>query len=189
MITRTMIILTLVATIANADPMGFVTTNRDYGAKLVDYFDTSISTNHPVDYDDYPWSFTDDGHGVFSGTWKGDPSDNPTLSQFNAGDALRGEAIRRTTAKVIEYARNGWSIAVQNNAASNIVALAASYGVTNQPVPWADVAAAMQAERADATASNDVMRVLNVVGDGTTMLSYKEFYSENGGDIFNVVTP
>jgi hypothetical protein len=92
-------------------------------------------------------------------------------------------------AQVIEYAGNGWSIAVQNSAASSIIALATSYGVTDQPVPWADVATAMQVERADATASNDVMRVLNVVGDGTSMLSYKEFYSENGGDVFNVVTP
>ena len=177
-----MIILTFVATIANAEPMGFTTTNVDCFAKLVDYYDTHISTNHPASASDYPWSFTDDGDGVLSGTWKGDPSDNPTLSQFNEGDALRGEAILRATA-------NGWSIAVRNNAASNIVALAAAYGVTDQPVPWAAVAAAMQAERADATASNDVMRVLNVVGDGTTMLSYKEFYSENGGDVFNVVAP
>jgi len=78
---------------------------------------------------------------------------------------------------------------VRINAASNIVALASAYGVTNQPVPWAAVALAMQAERADATASNDIMRLLTVVGDGTTMLSFKEFYTENGGDILDVRFP
>jgi len=86
---------------------------------------------------------------------------------------------------------NAWisRTAVRFNAASNIVSLAAVYGVTNQPIPWATVATAMQAERADATASNDVMRLLIVIGDGTTMLSFKEFYSENGGDILDVRWP
>jgi len=115
--------------------------------------------------------------------------DGVTPAQLTTLAASLSAADIAAAAKVLEYAGNGWSIAVQNNAASSIIALAAVYGVTNQPVPWATVATAMQVERADATASNDVMRVLNVVGDGTTMLSYKEFYAENGGDIFNVVAP
>jgi hypothetical protein len=115
--------------------------------------------------------------------------DGATPAQLDTLAASMSAADIVAAAQVIEYAGNGWSIAVQNNAASNIVALAVVYGVTNQPVPWAAVATAMQAERADATASNDVMRLLNVVGDGTSMLSYKEFYSENGGDVFNVVAP
>ena len=81
------------------------------------------------------------------------------------------------------------SPAVRDNAASNIVVMAAVYGVTDQPISWADVATAMQVERIDATASNDVMRLLTVIGDGTTLLSFKEFYSENGGDAFNVTWP
>lgn len=80
-------------------------------------------------------------------------------------------------------------ISVRVNAASNIVTLAAVYGVTNQPIPWATVATAMQNERSDATASNDIPRLLTVIGDGTTMLSFKEFYSENGGDILDVRWP
>ena len=78
---------------------------------------------------------------------------------------------------------------VRDVSASNIVVLASAYGVTNQPISWAAVAAAMQVERIDATASNDVMRLFTVIGDGTTLLSYKEFYSENGGDVFNVTWP
>jgi hypothetical protein len=78
---------------------------------------------------------------------------------------------------------------VRDTAASNIVVLASSYGVTDQPVSWAAVATAMQVERIDATASNDIMRLLTVIGDGTTLLSFKEFYSENGGDVFNVRWP
>jgi len=115
--------------------------------------------------------------------------DGATPAQLTTLAASMSAEDITAAAKVIEYAGNGWSIAVQNSAASSIIALATSYGVTDQPVPWADVATAMQAERADATASNDVIRILNVVGDGTTMLSFKEFYSENGGDIFNVVAP
>jgi len=115
--------------------------------------------------------------------------DGATPAQLDTLAASMSAADIVAAAKVIEYAENGWSIAAQNNAASNIVALAAANGVTDQPVPWAAVATAMQAERADATASNDVMRLLNVVGDGTSMLSFKEFYSENGGDVFNVVMP
>jgi hypothetical protein len=81
------------------------------------------------------------------------------------------------------------SSGVRDTAASNIVALSSAYGVTDQPISWADVATAMQVERIDATASNDVMRLLTVIGDGTTLLSFKEFYSENGGDVFNVRWP
>jgi len=77
----------------------------------------------------------------------------------------------------------------RDEAASNIVVMADNYGVTNQPISWAAVAAAMQFERADATASNDVTRLLTVIGDGTALLSHKEFYSENGGDVFNVRLP
>ena len=115
--------------------------------------------------------------------------DGATPAQLDTLAASMSAEDIAAAAKVIEYAGNGWSIATQNSAASNIVALASAYGVTDQPISWADVASAMQAERADATASNDVMRLLNVIGDGTTMLSYKEFYAENGGDVFNVVTP
>jgi hypothetical protein len=92
-------------------------------------------------------------------------------------------------AKVMEYAQNGWSLATQNYAASNIVALASVYGVTNQPVPWVVFDKAIRAERADAAASNDTVRLLNAVGDGTSMLGYKEFYTENGGDIRDVRFP
>ena len=81
------------------------------------------------------------------------------------------------------------SSAVRDASASNIVALSSAYGVTDQPISWAAVATAMQIERIDATASNDVMRLLTVIGDGTTLLSFKEFYSENGGDVFNVTWP
>lgn len=76
-----------------------------------------------------------------------------------------------------------------NDAAFNIITLAATYGVTDQPISWTSLAVAMQAERADATASNDNARLLAVMGDGIMMLSFKEFYTENGGDIFNVVSP
>jgi len=78
---------------------------------------------------------------------------------------------------------------VRDTAASNIVALSSAYGVTNQPISWAAIATAMQIERTDATASNDIMRLLTVIGDGTTLLSFKEFYSENGGNVFSVTWP
>jgi hypothetical protein len=81
------------------------------------------------------------------------------------------------------------SSGVRDASASNIVVLASSYGVTDQPISWAAVATAMQVERNDATASNDITRLLTVIGDGTTLLSFKEFYSENGGDVFNVRWP
>ena len=81
------------------------------------------------------------------------------------------------------------SSGVRDASASNIVVLASAYGVTDQPISWAAVATAMQIERIDATASNDVMRLLTVIGDGTTLLSFKEFYTENGGDVFNVTWP
>ena len=85
--------------------------------------------------------------------------------------------------------RGAGSSGVRDASASNIVVMASAYGVTNQPISWAAVATAMQVERADATASNDITRLFTVIGDGTTLLSYKEFYSENGGDVFNVRWP
>ena len=144
------------------------------------YLLDNVSTNAALAATPFVETFVPDGQTHMSLLVGATPAQLTTLA------ASMSAADIAAAAKVIEYAGNGWSIAAQNNAASNIVALAAAYGVTDQPVPWADVAAAMQAERADATASNDVMRVLNVVGDGTTMLSYKEFYSENGGDVSNV---
>tara|TARA_B100000809_G_scaffold149775_1_gene147290 strand:- start:255 stop:752 length:498 start_codon:yes stop_codon:yes gene_type:complete len=104
-----------------------------------------------------------------------------TEVQYGAGWAALDPTLK-SAAKTAEFA-------IRNNTASNIVVLAATYGVTDQPISWTDVAVSMQAERADATASNDVMRLLTVIGDGTTMLSYKEFYTENGGDILNVRWP
>jgi len=115
--------------------------------------------------------------------------DGVTPAQLTTLAASMSAADITAAAKAIEYAENGWSIAVQNNAASNIVALATSYGVTDQPVPWADVAAAIVAEEQAALASSNEFRLLIAIGDGTKMLSYYEFYTANGGDTKNVVAP
>ena len=126
--------------------------------------------------------------GVITMTWfVGEPK--PTQAQLDAIDRTAAGAFVDNEDEVRIAESHGWSIPVRNNAASNIIALASVYGVTDQPISWADVATAIQSERADATASNDVMRLLNAVGDGTSMLSYKEFYAENGGDIRDVRQP
>ena len=130
--------------------------------------------------------------------------DNPTTSRNVLVAVIKTNAaqyavwVAQTPADVPQAVRDAAILAAENVAgssavrdasASNIVVLAAVYGVTNQPISWAAVATAMQVERADATASNDITRLFTVIGDGTTLLSYKEFYSENGGDVFNVRWP
>jgi hypothetical protein len=178
----------LAATTAISDGLGFTTTNTDYQLRMVDYYDANVSTVHPTDPWDYPWAWTfNDSTGEAGGSWTGDATNKPTEAQFLAADPVRGKAIRDNTQN--DALHGAGSSDVRDTAASNIVALADTYGVTEQPVSWADVAAAIQLERADATASNDVMRLLTVIGDGTAMLSYKEFYSENGGDVFDVTWP
>ena len=167
----------LVAGVTNAEPV-WSTTNSRLDAVMVKYYYDNVS---PVLLEvDKPWMLTvrsSDGVTVDL-DWTGDEGDKPTAEEL---DAIDPEAAHNWY--------NGLLYAVRDNAASNIVALASTYGVTAQPVPWTTVALAMQAERADATASNDVMRLLTVIGDGTTMLSFKEFYTENGGDIFDVRWP
>ena len=168
-----------------ADELPFTTTHTDAWARCVDHYDRNVSTNHPSDPTDYPFSLWqpvgEDLHIDWSAT------SPPTEAEFNAADGARGTALYRDA---LNDAQNGaGSSGVRDASASNIVVLAASYGVTDQPISWAAVATAMQIERIDATASNDVMRLLTVIGDGTTLLSFKEFYSENGGDVFNVTWP
>jgi hypothetical protein len=114
--------------------------------------------------------------------------DGATPAQLDTLAASMSAADIAAAAKVIEYAENGWSIAVQNSAASSIIAMAAKYGVTNVN-PWADVSAAIVAEEQAALASSNDFRLLIAVSDGTKMLSYYEFYTANGGDILNVVAP
>lgn len=158
---------------------------------VLGYIDENVTTNHAshamnsIPFDTL-FNLSDDGVSIVV-NWTGDPADTPTQGELDAANTNTGRQVEI----LMDAIRNGTEsmIPIRKNAASNIVALASAYGVTNQPVPWAAVALAMQAERADATASNDIMRLLTVVGDGTTMLSFKEFYTENGGDILDVRWP
>ena len=142
-----------------------------------------------------------EGNGGYSDLH--DP-DNPTTPRNVLVAVIKTNAaqyavwVAQTPADVPQAVRDAAILAAENvagdsgvrdHAASNIVVMASAYGVTDQPISWAAVATAMQVERIDATASNDVMRLLTVIGDGTTLLSFKEFYSENGGDVFNVRWP
>ena len=163
-------------------------TQPDANMRMVDYYDVNVNTNHPAAVTDYPWTIRyNDSTAEQRVTWTGDAADEPTQAEYNAADPVRGKAIRDNAEN---DARHGaGSSGVRDHAASNIVVLASAYGVTDQPISWAAVATAMQVERIDATASNDVMRLLTVIGDGTTLLSFKEFYTENGGDVFNVTWP
>ena len=158
---------------------------------VLGYIDEHVTTNHASHAtnaipSDTLYFLTDAGAGIVV-NWTGTPADKPTQGELNAANTNTGRQVEI----LMDAIRNGTEsmIPIRINAASNIVALSAAYGVTDQPIPWAAVALAMQAERADATASNDVMRILAVVGDGTTMLSFKEFYTENGGDVLNVRWP
>ena len=185
---KIIIYLSLAATCAVcaiAETLPFTTTHTDAWSRCVDHYDRNVSTNHPSDPMAYPFAIRqpvgEDLHIDWSTTAP------PTEAEFNAADGARGTAVFRDAQNDAKHGAG--SSDVRDAAASNIVALADTYGVTEQPVSWADVAAAIQLERADATASNDVMRLLTVIGDGTAMLSYKEFYSENGGDVFDVTWP
>ena len=178
-------IVWLAATCAVADTLPFTTTHSDAWSRCVDHYDRNVSTNHPSDPAEYPFAIRQPVGDDMYIDWS--TNSPPTEAEFNAADGARGTALYRDA---LNDAQNGvGSSGVRDASASNIVVLAASYGVTDQPISWAAVATAMQIERIDATASNDVMRLLTVIGDGTTLLSFKEFYTENGGDVFNVTWP
>jgi len=165
--------------IANADELVWTATNGYPAAVMAKYYYDNVSTNLPQPGESKPWHLMGiGGQPEIDYYWTGDEGDKPTPAQLAAIDPPAAW-------QWYHAAMNP----VQVNAASNIVALASDYGVTDQPIPWTAVALAMQAERADATASNDIMRLLTVVGDGTTMLSFKEFYTENGGDVLDVRFP
>lgn len=186
-----MILIMLIAILpafAEGVDFGFPITHDDHSARMVDYYDTHVSTNHPDGWEGYPWIITfDDDTGTFRGDWTGDPADTPTEAEFNAADGARGLSLVIDAQNDAQHGAG--SSDMRDASASNIVVLASAYGVTDQPISWAAVATAMQVERNDATASNDIARLLTVIGDGTTLLSFKEFYSENGGDVFNVTWP
>ena len=178
-------IVWLAATLAVAETLPFTTTHSDAWSRCVDHYDRNVSTNHPSDPMEYPFAVWqpvgEDLHIDWSTT------SPPTEAEFNAADGARGTAVFRDAQN--DALHGAGSSDVRDASASNIVALSSAYGVTDQPISWAAIATAMQIERTDATASNDVMRLLTGIGDGTTLLSFKEFYSENGGDVFNVRWP
>ena len=171
----------------------WITTNSNHHFVMIKYVDDQgIITNHvfsedsQVEYDKHwtVYGVRNTSPAEYSLNWHSpDQIVKPDTNVLNAINWEDGKEL----VDAANYAPG--SRDVRDTAASNIVVLSSTYGITNQPISWAAVAAAMQIERTDATASNDIMRLLQVIGDGTEMLSYKEFYIENGGDVFNVTWP